>query len=280
MFGCFTTTLPVFEPPVLYFGFCFMQMTSYLPGPLVSPYIERYLIIRSENSVVNRVLPGASLVMSFRFQGSICSIEDDRREALPSAVLSGVRKSGRKFGYGEHTGNLLVLFKEGGAHAFLREPLHEMACASLPLQEFSGYHQAAEMLNRLTEAYSDADKIDLIERYLTSRLINPLSDRLVRTAMEQIKLENGNLRIRSLAERLAISQDALEKRFRKIVGIPPKQFAFVVRMNSVIRQMSNHIPLSELALDSGYFDQPHFNKDFRLFTGQSPTDFQKSTAFW
>jgi len=38
--------------------------------------------------------------------------------------------------------------------------------------------------------------------------------------------------------------------------------------------------LTETAFDAGYFDQPHFNKDFKLFTGQTPTDFLKSPIFW
>jgi hypothetical protein len=36
----------------------------------------------------------------------------------------------------------------------------------------------------------------------------------------------------------------------------------------------------DLHTDGGYFDQPRFNKDVKLFTGQTPTDFLKFPAFW
>jgi transcriptional regulator GlxA family with amidase domain len=76
-----------------------------------------------------------------------------------------------------------------------------------------------------------------------------------------------------------MSQDAFEKRFRKSVGVSPKQFSYIVRMKAVVNG-SRLKSLSAIALEAGYFDQPHFNKDFKLFTGQAPGDFFLKPREW
>ena len=85
----------------------------------------------------------------------------------------------------------------------------------------------------------------------------------------------GIIKIKDLADTLYISQDAFEKRFRRVVGTSPKQFSSILRMRSITNIRQQKHTLTKIAFDAGYFDQPHFNKDFRLFTGQTPTDFFK-----
>ena len=86
--------------------------------------------------------------------------------------------------------------------------------------------------------------------------------------------------MKELADTLCISQDAFEKRFRKSMGVSPKSFSYIIRMKHIIANGVNKQTLSEIAYDAGYFDQSHFIKDFRLFTGQTPTDFFRSPLFW
>ncbi len=89
----------------------------------------------------------------------------------------------------------------------------------------------------------------------------------------------GIVKIKELANSLYISNDVFEKRFRKIVGTTPKQFSSIVRLKSAISQKQQNQSFSDIAFNAGYFDHPHFNKDFKLFTGQTPTDFFKSPSF-
>ena len=102
---------------------------------------------------------------------------------------------------------------------------------------------------------------------------------MVANAVDYIYSMKGLVKIKDLANMLYISNDSFEKRFRKITGASPKQFSSIVRMKSAISQKQNNQNLTDVALNSGYFDQPHFNKDFKLFTGLTPTDFFKSPSF-
>ena len=103
---------------------------------------------------------------------------------------------------------------------------------------------------------------------------------LISAAISKINAVNGNVRIKELIKEFHISQDAFEKRFRKITGATPKQFSHIVKMNSAIRQYQTVPSFLDMAFENGYYDQPHFNKDFKSFTGQTPTDFFRSASYW
>jgi AraC-like DNA-binding protein len=103
---------------------------------------------------------------------------------------------------------------------------------------------------------------------------------MVEAAVRNIYAAKGFLKVKELASHFCLSQDAFEKRFRKTAGTSPKQFSSIVRMKSVIGSMRQKQPLTDITFDNGFFDQPHFNKEFRLFTGQTPTEFLRSIPLW
>ena len=117
------------------------------------------------------------------------------------------------------------------------------------------------------------NKIIVIEQYLSSflsctssnNLQNVFSGKSIYT--EQLKTSNFGISVRRL-----------EQRFKNEIGISPKLFLRTLRVNAVIEQMkiNEGKSFTQLALDYNYYDQSHFIKDFKWFTGFSPTKFLKS----
>ena len=101
------------------------------------------------------------------------------------------------------------------------------------------------------------------------------SDRLVTEAVKLIYQHKGNIRIKDLNERLLISQSPFEKRFRKVVGTTPKKFASIIRFSAVVDDLSASKTLSEICYENNFFDQAHFIKDFKQFTGETPEQFKR-----
>jgi len=257
-----------------------VNIQTYLPTKQLSPFIKTYLVIESQHEMVNRVLPGTSLVMAFRYKGEVNYLENDSTISLPPFVVSGLRKSGRLINYSKNAGNILAIFKETGAAAFFTEPVHELFENSYPLYNFKGYKNLSILESQLASTFDNTERVQLVEQFLLSKLNTQTTDKLVLTALQKIEAGNGTIKMKDLASSLYISQDAFEKRFRKAVGAPAKQFSSIVRMNSLIHKKRKSQTLTDTAFDAGYFDQPHFNKDFKLFTGQTPTDFFKSPRLW
>lgn len=256
-----------------------MNILTYYPDPLLSRFVKCYVVIETAAETVNRVLPDSSAVMAFRLSGTV-RIDTNQVGTLGPMVLSGLRKTGTDIHYGAGTSNLLVIFKEGGTTPFLREPLHLLSDTSISLDCLDGFGNTSLLEEQLGELSRHEERINLIERFLTGLLRDPGADQLILAAIGKIRQANGQVRIRELADSLYISQDAFEKRFRRVVGLSPKKFSGLVKMRTLVAQGLSGASLTQVALQAGYFDQSHFNRDFKLFTGQTPSAFVKSPVFW
>lgn len=87
----------------------------------------------------------------------------------------------------------------------------------------------------------------------------------------------GNLRLNDLAREAGISTSHLIRSFRQSTGKTPYQFLLqqrVERARSLIRD--HRVPLTEIALASGFADQHHLARVFRRFTGVTPSGYRRS----
>lgn len=257
-----------------------MNIQTYFPTPELSPFIKSYKVIETPLGVVNHVLPETSPVMVFRLSGQVSVNYSGATDVLAPLVVSGLRKSGRAMQYASGTTNILVTFREGGMAPFVREPLHELSDASIAMHCLDGYKDTGLLEEQLAEQPSHEARIALIERFLLTRLSGKTQDDMVMVAIRKIQSAGGQLRIRELAASLNVSQDVFEKRFRRVAGLPAKRFCYIVKMKTVVEMGRSGQSLAQIALNAGYFDQPHFNKDFKLFTGFTPTEFFKSPVLW
>ena len=257
-----------------------MNSNIFTPSEILKPFIKRYIITESDEDVVNRILPDTSIAVAFRFKGKLNHVIDQTITELPSSVISGLRKSARLVNYTKGSSALIVSFKETGAKAFFKNPLHEIFEQSIALDNLVPRQELADIEERLSEAVSNSQRIGIMEEFLIRILYSEENDELIAAAVQKIQGANGNIKIKDLANSFYLSHDAFEKRFRKTVGTTPKQFSSIIRMKAVIQSMQRNQTFTELAYDAGFFDQAHFNKEFKIFTGQPPSEFVKSPPLW
>jgi AraC-like DNA-binding protein len=277
-----------------------VNIQRYRPAARLTPFIKEFFIIESDGMMDSKILPDTSLVMALRYKGSTQRIEAPGdgggvaaeegtgvARAVPLAgaavdpgVLTGLRRSHRVMRYSRDTGNILVLFKEGGLVAFSRVPANELFDVTIPAGNFFEKAAMQELLDAVATAKDNDSRIHTIEAFLTQQLRGIDPDPLVDEAVRLIKESKGLIKIKDLAHALYISQDPLEKRFRAKVGSTPKQYASIIRLRNIIDTWSSYSSLTTASYGAGYFDQSHFIKDFRTFTGESPKDFFRTAQFW
>lgn len=257
-----------------------MTAKSYIPADRLKPFIKTFMVIESEYGAENKLLPDTSIVMVFRISGNVTDIVQECNHNIPASAVTGLRKTPRVVCYADKTVNLLVIFKAGRASAFFKGPLHELFSKTLPLDDLIRRDQLQRIEEQLNEVSDDQKRVNVVEHFLISILDEQRADQLIGYAIQKIKIAKGNIRIKNLAGNLSLSLDPFEKRFRRVTGISPKQFADIIRFRSIISQYSSLESLTTIALESGYFDQAHFIKDFRSFTGLAPQQFFKSAAWW
>jgi AraC-like DNA-binding protein len=255
-------------------------MAHFLPSPVLQPYIKTFLILESEHGMVNRILPDTSIVIAFRLRGNVAYCDKGVSHTFPQSVISGIRESSRLIDYAKDSSNLLVIFKEGRAAAFFKEPLHELGSISVSLDYLVQRSKVNAIEEELAAATNNSQRILIVERFLLSELKKTAADLLICEAIQQIRRSKGDIKIKDLLTALPISRDPFEKRFRRITGTSPKHFSVIVRLKNLIDTYSGSTSLTEAAYAAGYYDQAHFIKDFKAFTGQAPLDFFKAPPEW
>lgn len=245
---------------------------TFMPCEALRPYVKSLAISENALEASYKVIPDVSIVMGFQYSGHLGYIDNGQHLPLSTAGITGLMDSYRVFHNASGTATFLVMFCETGANAFFDIPLHEIYNQSIALDNLFLRSQMDAVCAQLYDCTNDLDRVSVVERFLLSRL-NPHADPLVQKAVQLIQQHGGQVKIKQLTELLAISQSQFEKRFRKTVGCSPKKFASITRLRTLLHTTNVSSTLTQKGLDAGYFDQAHFIKDFKSFTGQNPEDF-------
>ena len=171
-----------------------------------------------------------------------------------------------------------VCFYPHGLANFLSVPIKELANKETPLAELFGDQTASELEQKISNAESTESRIRIIENFLFKKLNDPLSiDSIVKATIDTMFLTSGAISIKEILRDDASKRRQLERKFIKQVGISPKQLCKVIRLQTVLKMMLNQESesLSQIAYDGEYYDQAHFTKDFKEFTGMTPKQFFK-----
>jgi len=130
-----------------------------------------------------------------------------------------------------------------------------------------------ELTFRLYERHCDLSSINLIQTFLAKSIHNEGDTRQALQLISWVK-ESESLPMNALSEKTGVHYKKLERIFSRYTGYNPKNFTRVIRFYRALQQMKTKpISLTGIGLDGGYYDQPHFIRDFKAFTGKSPSQF-------
>jgi AraC-like DNA-binding protein len=155
----------------------------------------------------------------------------------------------------------------------------EMLDLVVPLEDVLG-RRGEELTARVSDARDWVERFAVLEGLLASLVDDgPQPAPEVAWLCNQLAAGGGNARVTKLADEVGWSRRHLEVRFRQQVGVAPKTYARLVRFRRAVLQLTDHgskASLARVALECGYYDQAHFNRDFRVFAGCTPAQFLAS----
>lgn len=252
-----------------------MKFDKHFPTEQLKPYIKYFIV--SENELENeyKVFPSSGLVIGFQYKGQLATVKDNTESKLTTAGITGITDGYKIFKNSADIGTVLVYFTEIGFTHFASHPANELFNLSLSLEDIFDKNSVAEVEEKLTIATTDKQRLKIVEQFLLSQLKDIETDKLIVEAVKLIYQSNGTIRIKELNEKLFISQSPFEKRFRKVVGTTAKKFASIVRFNTVLDNLNDSKSLTEICYENNFFDQAHFIKDFKQFTGDTPENFKR-----
>lgn len=168
---------------------------------------------------------------------------------------------------------IAVHFKPGGGVPFFGVPISELHNSDVTLDLVWG-SDAIAVRDRLWTARSAAERFRILEQQLVNRARGVFERHpAVRYALEVFDRSRGSRRVSGVVEQIGLSSRRFIDVFQSEVGLSPKSFCRIRRFNEVLGRIEDRdeVDWADVALSCGYFDQAHFNHDFRAFAGLSPS---------
>ena len=241
------------------------------PPAGLETHVECFWTTRSDRLDVDdygRVLPDGCADLIFDFGArdeSGITVGTGPRSYVVGTMTEAlvVRRTGR-------ADMLAVRFRPGGAHAFLRLPLSDLTDRSLALDELGEPWRG--LARRIHAAPQAERKAVLRDTLVRSFRPEPAVEQVVRGAWSRIVATAGALPVRALVDGLGVGERRLQRLFRDRIGLTPKEAGRYARFRAVLDQMLRRpaAPLGRVGLEAGYYDQPHFIREFSRFAGLPP----------
>jgi AraC-like DNA-binding protein len=161
---------------------------------------------------------------------------------------------------------------------FITTSLKSLENKETPIAELFGADASQALTQKIIWAATNEERIEAIEAFFLGKLNEPSTiDHIVKATIDTLLSAHGSIPIKTLVDNELSSRRQLERKFFKQVGLSPKQLGKVIRLQAALRLLLNrkHENLTEIAYQSDYYDQAHFIRDFKDFTGINPKDFLK-----
>ncbi len=244
------------------------------PHPALAPHVVHYVGFRERFDGPLRRLEvpfgGVPLIVSFGLQHRM--IEGERAYSR-TCFVAGVHDRAATVEHDGEAYGLEVYFTPLGARRFLGVPGAELTNLVVELEDVLGA-RARELAARLAEAPDWPTRFALMDAAIARRIAAtaPVSPD-VEWTWRRLRASDGAASVHELAAELGCSRRHLTRRFHAEVGLAPKAFARVLRFDRAARLLRAGESCAEVAYTCGYYDQPHFNRDFREHAGTTPGDY-------
>ncbi len=248
------------------------------PGQPLDEVAEAIWDVDFDNAITARaltikVLPTTSPVLVVHYRAAMTT--EHRPEYRRAA--NGMQTKSLTLRPSGPVGAVLVRLKAEEASRVLGCDLADITNASIELSDIFGNREASLLAESLAAAKSAGERVARMRRFLLNRMEARRIDPVAREAILALKRDPA-ITMNELVSHLGVGERNLQRRFKKQIGISPKQFARVARIQSVVAVRLKGSDWANVAYEVGYNDQAHLINDFRSLVGAPPEAFFRSTT--
>jgi AraC-like DNA-binding protein len=262
-----------------------VEFKHFSPSEILKPYIRHYYIFESDsdNEFEDTVFPSGDMEVIFNLgEGTWESLVDNKFYKTPKIELWGqVTKPLAIRSKGRHT-MLGIKFFTHSASYFFNDGIGVFNDRISDLSDIIG--NPAKVLHlRLLETKDQQGRIDIIENFLLRQLIanekKAYKIDKVANILTSIKKNPSENNLGHIASRHGITSRYLHKLIYQYTGLSPTSFNKINRFQFSLKLITkNKQPLTSIAYNCGYFDQSHFIRDFKSFTGLTPSAYLETIS--
>ncbi len=241
--------------------------------------VEKIWVFKNENRIPDKdlklIIPTGRIKLIIPFH----NVSTDTNGTLFSSkkdfiTLIGVTDSPRVINDEKDnpSGTIGIEFSPEGAYRCFRLNYSEFKNRIYTLADVIG-SEAIKIQEELSNFSSAETKVNLLQKYLLKKLLVSEADSVLDYCVRKIKQSQGRTSVRDLEKETGYSSRWLNMKFQNRVGISPKSLSEIIRFHSVYRALTRD-PFNvfiQKEFYNYYYDQSHFIRDFKRFTGLPPS---------
>lgn len=240
--------------------------------------IKYFWVLDSHHPIIlnHKILPTNNIDIIFNFKAPMTFEKNGVTYSTPGNIyFEGLRGNHAIMKQEGLIQTIGVSFFPSGLYPFFNIPVSEFRNVTIGLDTVLK-RLAGELEEKLRAIDSVTDRIFLLQCFFLELLDQdaPLND-------DNNKLLNhfyfSNMGINEFCRQHHVHPKKLERLFNRLVGASPKHFLRLSRFQNIIDKIlkTPQSDLTTLAHEFEFFDQAHFTKDFKAFSGSTPLSFMK-----
>lgn len=263
-----------------------MNYQTYLPSPDLASFVKSYWTLEvfpDGNTGKQRIVPDGCIELAFILGDDIKRyISGSEYIIQPRAMVLGQTVAPFYIQPVGYVYTFAASFYPYGFSNFISEPIKNLKNKETAINELFEENEAAQLEESIINALDTSERINILEDFLLAKLADEsMIENIVKNTVEILFSNNGNISINKIVNGDQSLKRKLERQFLDVAGISPKQLSKLIRLQAALKLLiSQEEALTNIAYTSNYYDQSHFIKDFKEFTGVKPRDFinEKSMA--
>ncbi len=263
-------------------AFRFIPVT---PHPSLNPYVAKLWVFESSGRLPalerKLIVPNANLKLTLCYRNGIAASVGDKSflQRENELTLTGLIDEPVTLDPHEdaQTGTIIVEFNQLGAYRIFHLSFAEVKNHIVEMEDLFA-NGVRELKSQLAEAGNLNLKLQLLQGFLIKRLEAIAPDLIYDYCINRISDSKGLISISELEKETGYSSRWLQRKFLEHLGTGPKNLAEIIRFKQFYQAYSTGAPSHDLKqhIYHYYYDQSHFLRAFKRFTGTTPTELEKS----
>ncbi len=260
-----------------------VEITEYKPLPPLDSFVEFYWTGGFNTGRMPRlsqfVMPNGYVELIIHLTDFHCDLQSGSGWGQsPDYTVIGLHTRPYEVRFRSHVRTFGIRFKPEGVFNLFGVPASLFSERFEDMESVLG-HAFRDYCSRLRDEDDIQQKLNLTHQYLLSQLNDHHPEKTyLNYAADLIRSVESASKVEELPEKVFISRRQLEREFKEKIGLSPKQYMRIARLNAINRYLltGSKFNLGSLSLEAGFSDQAHMCREFKMFAGLPPARFMES----
>lgn len=250
---------------------------QFSPSKILKPFVKSYSVIRIDRTLTDEVFyPSGYIDFVVNLSGKAATIINGYKKNTPEVELLGHLTLPTRVSAQEGTCVLIARFFPYACPLFFPNPIADFTNYATDLYGVLS-NEIYDFYDKLMHCFSIEDRVRELDNFLVQKLRK--NEDKYRKTMQMAEIcgtifEGGEkFDAAGLSQKYGLSERYIQKLFLENVGLSPASLFSVLRFNKALELIrTSSLSLTSIAYDCGFYDQAHFIKEFKKFTGTKPME--------